>query len=173
MGQYHYLVNLDKKEFLHPHRCGAGLKLYELTSQPNGPMAMLGILLAASDGYGGGDFHGTKKGVSEWVGWWAGDRIAIVGDYAAATDLAPEHRADTIYDRCNEFEPEEEGEEDPYPFEGDRFTDISAEMRRVMNVLFGVGYRGTEDSWLYPYCAEDDLPDYIRREPVLLEPRDW
>ena len=29
MGQYHYTVNLDKKEYLVPHKLGDGLKLLE------------------------------------------------------------------------------------------------------------------------------------------------
>ena len=29
MGQYHYTVNLSKKEFINPHKLGDGLKLLE------------------------------------------------------------------------------------------------------------------------------------------------
>jgi len=29
MGQYHYLINLDKKQVIHPHQIGNGLKLHE------------------------------------------------------------------------------------------------------------------------------------------------
>ena len=29
MGQYFKVLNLDKKEYLHPHCCGDGLKLME------------------------------------------------------------------------------------------------------------------------------------------------
>ena len=29
MGQYHYLINLDKKQVIHPHHIGNGLKLHE------------------------------------------------------------------------------------------------------------------------------------------------
>jgi hypothetical protein len=39
------------------------------------------------------------------MGSWAGDRIALIGDYTRAEDLAPEHRADTIAARsCSDKE---------------------------------------------------------------------
>lgn len=109
MGQYHLTVNLDKREFLDPHKLGDGLKLWEQLNSQGGVMAALHILLACSNGRGGGDLHRTLKrdGVSyeepeapEWVGRWAGDRIAVVGDYAEDGDLAPEHNADLVYDLC-------------------------------------------------------------------------
>jgi len=73
---------------------------------------------------GGGDFdldsnyHGPERQrdnpgpvIAEYndvakqtIGRWAGDRIALVGDYAEDTDLDPEHKASTIYGRCNEGE---------------------------------------------------------------------
>ena len=34
------------------------------------------------------------------IGRWAGDRIAIVGDYAERGDLSPEDNADLIYSLC-------------------------------------------------------------------------
>jgi hypothetical protein len=34
------------------------------------------------------------------VGRWAGDRVAIVGDYAEPSDLAPEHEAELVYGLC-------------------------------------------------------------------------
>lgn len=84
MGQYHLTVNLDKHEFLHPHKLGDGLKLWEqLNSQ------------------GGGDlWDGDKPEDTKWVGRWAGDRIAVVGDYAKQDDLSPIDHADLIKDLC-------------------------------------------------------------------------
>ena len=113
MGQYHLTVNLDKREFLDPHKLGDGLKLWEQLNSQGGVMAALHILLACSNGRGGGDLYRTVKrdGVSyeepeapEWVGRWSGDRIAVVGDYAEDSDLAPEHRAGSLYDRCRQGE---------------------------------------------------------------------
>ena len=99
MGQYHYTVNLDKKEFLNPHKLGCGLKLVEqVGGPPGGVNDALHLLLAVSNGRGGGDFH-TK---SSFIGRWGGDRIAVVGDYAEARDLDSEHDADTICERCGD-----------------------------------------------------------------------
>lgn len=97
MGQYHYTVNLDKKEFIHPHKLGDGLKLGEQVAGRGGVPAALFILLACSNGRGGGDF-----GEDPIVGRWAGDRVAVVGDYGEDGDLAPEHKAGEIYEQCAE-----------------------------------------------------------------------
>jgi hypothetical protein len=86
MGQYHLIANLDKKQYLHPHRFGDGLKLMEFGCSSPGTMTALAVLLApqsAEGGRGGGDFHHDVEGI---VGSWAGDRIAIVGDYAEEGD---------------------------------------------------------------------------------------
>jgi len=95
MGQYHVVVNLDRREFVHPYKLGCGYKLLEQLTSPGGPGDALLLLLACSNGRGGGDAPEHPR-----VGSWAGDRIAVVGDYAEDTDLAPEHRASTIWDRC-------------------------------------------------------------------------
>lgn len=58
MGQYYVAVNLDKKEYLHPHACGDGAKLLELGLSSCGLMACLAILLADGNGRGGGDLYG-------------------------------------------------------------------------------------------------------------------
>ena len=36
------------------------------------------------------------------IGRWAGDRIALVGDYAENTDLAAEFEASKIYGECQD-----------------------------------------------------------------------
>lgn len=77
MGQYFIVVNLDKKQFLHPHRLGDGLKLMEFGCSGCGTMTALAVLLADSNGRGGGDFPADDP----LVGSWAGDRIVITGDY--------------------------------------------------------------------------------------------
>jgi hypothetical protein len=78
MGQYHVVVNHDKKEYIHPHKFGSGLKLGEFGSEGRIGFALV-FLLAEDDGGGGGDFHSD----GEYCGHWAGDRIAIVGDYGS------------------------------------------------------------------------------------------
>lgn len=42
------------------------------------------------------------------IGRWAGDRIALVGDYAEADDLLPEDKAHLIYDLCSTKEDRQE-----------------------------------------------------------------
>lgn len=86
MGQYHKVVNLDKKMWLNPHSFDDGTKLMEFGQSAGGTMTALAILLApqsANGGRGGGDMHTDREGI---VGSWAGDRIAIVGDYAEPGD---------------------------------------------------------------------------------------
>lgn len=54
MGQYYYVCNLDKKEYLHPHKFNDGLKLLEFG---HGGLTMTGLALLLTDanGRGGGD----------------------------------------------------------------------------------------------------------------------
>jgi len=88
MGQYHLIANIDKHEFIHPHRFGDGLKLLEFGCSATGTTTGLTILLAASNGRGGGDLNiDENPGAGEVVGRWAGDRIAIIGDYFEEGDV--------------------------------------------------------------------------------------
>lgn len=78
MGQYWAIVNLDKKERIHPADFGDSRKFLEWGLSSGGLLTALAVLLAAPEsmGDGGGDADRTV-----WTGRWAGDRIAIVGDY--------------------------------------------------------------------------------------------
>lgn len=97
MGQYWLSVNLDKKEFIHPHALGSGLKLWEqLASHPGTGAGLIILLAAMPEQRGGGDLQ-----ENEVIGRWAGDRIAIVGDYAESGDL-PEEDASVIYEECRD-----------------------------------------------------------------------
>lgn len=103
MGQYHYVVNLDKKQYLHPHRFGDSLNLTGFGCSRSGTMTALAILLAeqsSKGGRGGGDFRYDAEGI---VGSWSGDRIAIIGDYAEPTDRGggwDDENAQTLYSTC-------------------------------------------------------------------------
>ena len=77
MGQYFIVVNLDKKQFIHPHKFGDGLKLLEFGCSGCGTLTALTLLLRQSTDGGGGDYSGDN----EFVGSWAGNKITIVGDY--------------------------------------------------------------------------------------------
>lgn len=80
MGQYYYVVNVDKKQYLNPHAFGDGLKLMEFGLSGCGTMAGLAVLLAQGNGRGLGDLHSEDP----LVGSWAGDRVIVAGDYADA-----------------------------------------------------------------------------------------
>ncbi len=74
MGQYFLVVNTTKKEYLHPHRFGEGLKFMEFTLDGCGIMHGLAHLLAQSS-------EGVHIDNSEVTGRWIGDHVVIVGDY--------------------------------------------------------------------------------------------
>jgi hypothetical protein len=69
MGQYFLPVNLTKKQYLHPHHMGEGLKFGEF------PHTILGLTYLLADGEGMSDALGI-------TGSWAGDQIVIIADYA-------------------------------------------------------------------------------------------
>lgn len=81
MGQYHKMYNLDKREYVHGHRLDNGLKLMEQCGWDKSTATALWLLLANSNGRGGGD---ARK--HEMVGRWAGDRVVVQGDYAQKGD---------------------------------------------------------------------------------------
>ena len=87
MGQYYRIANLDKREYLDPIQFGDGLKLMEFALGSSGVMSALAVLLASSNGQGGGDLWIENE--DRWghiPGRWCGDRIAVVGDYDDAED---------------------------------------------------------------------------------------
>lgn len=72
MGQYFIAVNTTKREWIHPHRFGDGLKFPELCSSGYGFLAGLATLIKQ-----------TNDPVDDLpiVGSWAGDNITLPGDY--------------------------------------------------------------------------------------------
>jgi len=128
MGQYWYAVNLDKKEFIHPHKLGSGLKLWEQLANHPGTGAALIILCAAEREMRGGEdldlqenWHGEERVfpahnatpgpmpqdypsvAARTIGRWAGNRIALVGDYAEDSDLPREFKASEIVGKCQDI----------------------------------------------------------------------
>jgi hypothetical protein len=81
MGQYHKLVNLDKKEQVSPWAIGQGAKQYEHTGTAGSLSDALYLLVITSPARGGGDWE--QLGVS---GRWVGDRVVVVGDYSDDDD---------------------------------------------------------------------------------------
>ncbi len=105
MGQYHQLYNLDKKQFVHAHRINNGLKLLEQVGHMQSTSTALFLLIANSNGRGGGDAKPHPL-----IGSWAGDRVLVQGDYAEETDPA--------------YLPKEAREE---------FTDISQQVKELLS----------------------------------------
>lgn len=97
MGQYWLPVNLDKREYINPHELGTGLKLLEqVWNSPGTPAALLLLTAAMPEPRGGGDPEAHPA-----IGRWAGDRVAVVGDYAEDSDLPDsEIPASVIYTLC-------------------------------------------------------------------------
>jgi hypothetical protein len=128
MGQYWKPINIDKKEYIHPHTLGAGLKLWEQLANHPGIGEALIILLAlpACNGRGGGDLRPHPV-----IGRWAGDRVILVGDYAEPEDYEDIINLDNhLYDECHD--------------EGS-FTDISDMVAEVIESELRVKYQG--DGW--------------------------
>jgi hypothetical protein len=71
---------------------------------------------------------GYQKVAARTIGRWAGDRIAIVGDYATDADLPPEFEAGSIYTKCDD-----DGE----------YMDISEDVCRVIEHELNGKYSGT------------------------------
>ena len=84
MGQYHVLVNVDKREVVNPHGLGLGLKQYEHTAVNGGGSLAdaMYILMMTSPARGGGDFPQT-----DISGRWTGDRVLVLGDYTEDSDV--------------------------------------------------------------------------------------
>jgi hypothetical protein len=114
MGQYHIIVNLDKEEFIHPHKFGDGLKLMEFGSSGDGTMLGLAVLLAEDNGKGGGDLRSENP----IIGSWANNKIVITGDYGDAKYAFEGALEDTP---CNLWDMAQE-----------EFTDISDEVIKAI-----------------------------------------
>ena len=72
MGQYFVAANLDKEEYLHPHKLDDGMKLLEIALSTNGVATALCLLLADNP-----SMVNDPDGI---VGRWSGDRVILVGD---------------------------------------------------------------------------------------------
>lgn len=114
MGQYYYVVNVTKRQYLHPHKFGDGLKLMEFGASGGGAMLGLAILLSDGNGRGGGDLDSD----SEIVGSWAGDQIVIAGDYADPGRFTDDAYRN-LFQSCD-------------PEQGGRFEDISRQVLRAL-----------------------------------------
>lgn len=126
MGQYYVIANIDKKEYINPSHLGSGIKLMEFAMDGQSAMTGLAVLLASSNGQGGGDLR--IRGDSDFAhipGRWAGDRIVVAGDY----DDVPTSPGYKVYDLCRNVEPLQElAEAGAGDDERQTFLDISFEV---------------------------------------------
>lgn len=126
MGQYHLLVNVDKREYVDPRSLGLGVKQWEHSSHPKFPTygsladAMY-ILTTTSSARGGGDMPGT-----EVSGRWAGDRVMVVGDYTVDEDLPAHFVASEIYGQASK-----------------EYEEVGALVRDAFTQVYGVGWSGS------------------------------
>jgi hypothetical protein len=81
MGQYHTVINTTKKELISAHGIDNGAKLMEQVGFDTSTSTALWLLLANSNGRGGGDAN-----EHDLIGRWAGDSIVVQGDYAEEGD---------------------------------------------------------------------------------------
>ena len=133
MGQYYMVVNIDKKEYLHPHRFDDGLKLMEFGQSAGGTLTGLTILLADGNGRGGGDIC-SKDPI---IGSWAGDRIVIAGEYAAPREFLTEEEITEYQKKYREEEEEDrqqyiEDNTNLYSVSNVFYKDISGEVVKVL-----------------------------------------
>jgi hypothetical protein len=86
MGQYHLLVNSDKKEFVNPRMLGMGMKQMEQVGFLGDLPFIQYLLTTASPGRGFGDFT-IPDDNRDFIGRWVGDRVFILGDYTEENDV--------------------------------------------------------------------------------------
>lgn len=151
MGQYYLPVNLTKREFVDPHKLGAGLKICEQLGTHVGS-ALVVLLASHPEPRGGGDFcmdepmphlsGSTEEIPSNYpevakrtIGRWAGDQIAIVGDYAEDSDLPAAFEASKIFRGCRGVD--EEG--NPVP---PTYRDITEDVVVIIEHEAGVKFKG-------------------------------
>ena len=157
MGQYWKAVNLDKKEFIDCYRLGSGAKLGEMLGT-HYASALVVLLAAMPERRGGGDFdldsnyYGPERTdahtssapvVKEYnvvahrtIGRWAGDRVALVGNYAEDSDLPKRFKASKIYGKCPRIE------DGSAPAKGD-YLDITDDVVKVIEHEAGGKFEGS------------------------------
>lgn len=103
MGQYWRIVNLTKKEYLDPYTLGSGAKLWEQVANDLPGRALIVLLAAMPVPRGGGDLNLDDDVAKRTIGRWAGDRIALVGDYGVRGDIRsmPKCPPADVYDECS------------------------------------------------------------------------
>jgi hypothetical protein len=125
MGQYHKLVNLDRKEQVQPYNLGLGAKQYEQTGENGSLSDALYLLVMTSPARGGGDWENFP----ELSGRWAGDRVIVLGDYTEDEDLPGYQNASKLY------------------HESEDWKDISDAVAIALGKVFGFEIDTEETGW--------------------------
>ena len=162
MGQYYIIVNLDKRQYINPHKFGDGAKLMEFALSSLGTKTALAALLSDGNGRGGGDIDSQEP----IIGSWAGDRIVVAGDYGDPFKFIPEDLQDKIfnialekveeaYPKLSNKQKEQIAKEmcNLYFFAKEMFEDIS---EKVIVALMDDPYLRRE--------LMDRLPDDVKRD---------
>ena len=125
-------VNYDKKEFVDPWKIHGIAKLVEWCGNPQAGVFPF-LLRKSSDG-GGGDYPGAAR-YAEYCGRWAGDRVALIGDYDESN-------------LWEQLDPDNEASE---------WTDISLGLLEEYNEFMGKPFALTGDASSRPLMAPDML----------------
>ena len=193
MGQYYKICNLDKKQFLHPHKFGQGLKLMEFGCDNCGILTALTVLLSSGNGRGGGDLHfidparrpetlkeffGTDKPESvdelckKYIGSWAGDRIVVAGDYMDAglflEDVSKREKIQVAKKRYeSEYEKGKENDLTLYSYSDEKFEDISLDMLAVICRDEYVREQIIKSSASYSFGIGEHIPSLFKYYPEM------
>jgi len=159
MGQYYLTVNLDKHEFIHPHKFGDGLKLLEFGDNNAGTMLGLAVLLADGNGRGGGDLPSDDP----IVGSWSGNRVVIAGDYADGAKWLNDEQIQEFYDKNPKdaaYYKEHGGQPNLYVYANACFSDISVKTIAAIMADEDVNKKIKEtlkEFWVRNIFTEDEL----------------
>jgi hypothetical protein len=105
MGQYHLLVNSDKKEYINPRDLGFGAKQLEHIGFLGDLPLVQYLLTTCSRARGFGDFSLTEYNEA-FLGRWAGDRVFVLGDYTEQGDVPKVRSAHTFWKKIHAKESE-------------------------------------------------------------------
>lgn len=136
MGQYHMLINVDRKELVYPHDIGLGLKQWEHAGYGGaGTLAdAMYILTMTSPNRGGGDFEWTAIS-----GRWVGDRVMVVGDYTEDEDIPDSveitHNGQIVRGS------------DLYWYAQEEYDNISGQVAVALETIFDFQIKDSESGW--------------------------
>ena len=164
MGQYHKIVNLTKREFIDSHGLSIGTKALEQLLSGVSTQEALFLLLMCSNGRGGGDVRAEDP--HGLIGRWAGDRIAVIGDYTEDGDI---EGVDTgaAYSACRSSDPTALEQlagaaldDLPRPSNG-HYLDLSPYLRPLMEQVFDLRYREEGDGAYKFYMRDFNDPERV------------